>query len=68
MRSVLWLAEESAREAVGAQESTKGKASNVMHFLKEVMDFKELGKDMAYLSIYQNFTIKLLLGHIDCIF
>lgn len=67
MRSVLWLAEESAREAVGALESTKGKASHVMHFLKEVMNFKELGKYMAYLSVYQKFTIKLLLVHIDCI-
>lgn len=65
--SVLWLAEGDARESVGALESVKRKGDNIMHYLKKGMDFRELGKYIAYLSTYQNLTIKLLLGQIDCI-
>lgn len=61
LRSVLWLVEGDAREAVGALESVKRKGDSIMHYLRKGMNFRELGKYIAYLSTYQHFTIKLFL-------
>lgn len=48
-----------ASEAVGPLESAKGKETT-MHYLGKELDFEGLEKYIAYLSPYQNDTIKLL--------
>lgn len=66
VKELWWLVNLHSDGCSWGTRKCKGKRRRDELSREREMDYRELGRNMAYLHTYQNFTIESLLGQTDC--